>query len=586
MTRDGSRTSGEDRQPRADERHDENRADERHHARLTEIVDRHGFVHARLSWDGDALVELVVAGAIIRGAIIDDPLLGRAHEIVAAGPAIDASSRGNTSSSAESSVTRALPTSNDTHAPSSGSSGTLASSTSASSDSRASMSAKSDTPVATAMSAKSDTPVATTSPAKSNAPTGTAPVATASPAKSNAPTGTAPVATAMSAKSNRRVLTTISTIDWARPTEIPAIAAPGALPPGAGGAIMNVLAILAQRAGVTELRYAGPYPTHALFSTLARSFRTTTTEDEFTSAFADRAARVARGPMDAVFVPAPHERIAIVRERDTYEGRDRRDAYGFEYGDEDIEHDEHGIEYDDEVEIDVHGIIELRDGIERATIDGITYARGDGIARLVELRDVGEIKPHESASRTDDARTDDARTDDARTDDARTDDARTDDARTDDARTDDARTDDARTIDARLRHAAVRAEVWFADELYARVATLDARGELVDGPHPIPPCDSEVIGKAFPRDMTAALAELIAELVPAPLATAASDVVAGRTLRWADLGARAAARVGDELQLHAALWRVSRFGMARLAMALVEALVPIVTPLAAARVAH
>ena len=534
MTRDGSRTSGEDRQPRADERHDENRADERHHARLTEIVDRHGFVHARLSWDGDALVELVVAGAIIRGAIIDDPLLGRAHEIVAAGPAIDASSRGNTSSSAESSVTRALPTSNDTHAPSSGSSGTLASSTSASSDSRASMSAKSDTPVATAMSAKSDTPVATTSPAKSNAPT-----------------GTAPVATAMSAKSNRRVLTTISTIDWARPTEIPAIAAPGALPPGAGGAIMNVLAILAQRAGVTELRYAGPYPTHALFSTLARSFRTTTTEDEFTSAFADRAARVARGPMDAVFVPAPHERIAIVRERDTYEGRDRRDAYGFEYGDEDIEHDEHGIEYDDEVEIDVHGIIELRDGIERATIDGITYARGDGIARLVELRDVGEIKPHESASRTDDART-----------------------------------DDARTIDARLRHAAVRAEVWFADELYARVATLDARGELVDGPHPIPPCDSEVIGKAFPRDMTAALAELIAELVPAPLATAASDVVAGRTLRWADLGARAAARVGDELQLHAALWRVSRFGMARLAMALVEALVPIVTPLAAARVAH
>ena len=559
MTRDGSRTSGEDRQPRADERHDENRADERHHARLTEIVDRHGFVHARLSWDGDALVELVVAGAIIRGAIIDDPLLGRAHEIVAAGPAIDASSRGNTSSSAESSVTRALPTSNDTHAPSSGSSGTLASSTSASSDSRASMSAKSDTPVATAMSAKSDTPVATTSPAKSNAPT-----------------GTAPVATAMSAKSNRRVLTTISTIDWARPTEIPAIAAPGALPPGAGGAIMNVLAILAQRAGVTELRYAGPYPTHALFSTLARSFRTTTTEDEFTSAFADRAARVARGPMDAVFVPAPHERIAIVRERDTYEGRDRRDAYGFEYGDEDIEHDEHGIEYDDEVEIDVHGIIELRDGIERATIDGITYARGDGIARLVELRDGGEIKPHESASRTDDARTDDARTDDARTD----------DARTDDARTDDARADDARTIDARLRHAAVRAEVWFADELYARVATLDARGELVDGPHPIPPCDSEVIGKAFPRDMTAALAELIAELVPAPLATAASDVVAGRTLRWADLGARAAARVGDELQLHAALWRVSRFGMARLAMALVEALVPIVTPLAAARVAH
>lgn len=510
MTRDGSRTSGEDRQPRADERHDdETRADERHHhARLTEIVDRHGFVHARLSWDGDALVELVVAGAIICGAIIDDPLLGRAHEIVTAAPAIDASSHGNTSSSAEPS-----PSSDrDTSSPS------------ASSDRDASSS-----------SASSGSDASSTS------------------ARSNAPAGTASVATAMSAKSNRRVLTTISTIDWARPTEIPAIAAPGALPPGAGGAIMNVLAILAQRAGVTELRYAGPYPTHALFSTLARSFRTTTAEDDFTSAFADRAARVARGPMDAVFVPAPHERIAIVRERDTYEGRDRRDAHGFEHGDdaislpngdEDIEHDVHGIEHDDEVELDVHGIIELRDGIERATIDGIAYARGDGIARLVELRDVTrlgatdvcEIKPAEIGTR------------------------------------------DVPSL--------VHAEVWFADELYARVATLDARGELVDGPHPIPPCDSEVIGKAFPRDMTAALAELIAELVPAPLAMAASEIVAGRTLRWADLGARAAARVGDELQLHAALWRVSRFGMARLAMALVEALVPIVTPLAAARVAE
>ena len=75
-----------------------------------------------------------------------------------------------------------------------------------------------------------------------------------------------------------RELTRISAIDWARPTEIPAIAAPGRLPPGAGGAIMNVLAILAERAGVPSLRYAGPYPTSALWRTLTRSFRTTATE--------------------------------------------------------------------------------------------------------------------------------------------------------------------------------------------------------------------------------------------------------------------------------------------------------------------
>ena len=63
-------------------------------------------------------------------------------------------------------------------------------------------------------------------------------------------------------------------------------------------------------AGVTELHYAGPYPTNALHATLARSFRTATTEDDFTSAFAERAARIARDPMPAVFVPAPHERVA------------------------------------------------------------------------------------------------------------------------------------------------------------------------------------------------------------------------------------------------------------------------------------
>ncbi len=332
--------------------------------RLTEIVDRHGFVHARLAWahpdDGTPhLVELQVAGAIVRGALVDDPLLGRAHEIVA---------------------------------------------------------------------------------------------------------------------QDERILTTMSAMDWAHPTQIPAIAAPGALPPGSGGAIMNVLAILAQRAGVAELRYAGPYPTNALYATLGRSFRTTTTEEEFTSAFADRAARVARDPMPAVFVPAPHERIAIDRDGE------------------------------------VRGIVELRDGIERVAIDGVVYAKG--VTRLVGTDDV-------------------------------------------------------------------RAEVWFADQRYAHVATLRADGELVEGPHPIPPCESDVLGKAFPPEMVAALAELIAEVVPAPLAAAATHVVAAHRLRWADLGARAATRVGDELHLHAALWRLAPQGMARVAMALVDALVPVVTPLAA-----
>ncbi len=353
--------------------------------RLTEIVDRHGCVHARLAWDGDAVVELRVAGAIVRGATVEDALFGRAHEIVAA---------------------------------------------------------------------SSDPP---------------------------------------------RVVTTMSAVDWARPTEIPAIAAPGALPPGAGGAIMNALAILAQRAGVTELRYAGPYPTNALYATVTRSFRTQTSEEEFVAAFADRASRLAREPMAAVFAPAPHERLAIVVDlAPTDEDDDADDA---------------------EPAREVRGVVELRDGvIERATIDGVVYARGDGIARLVD-----EGAPPE---------------------------------------------------------ARVHAELWFADERHARIATLARDGERIDGPHAVPATTSDVVGAVFPPAMTAALAELLADHVPAPLGALATQVVAARTLRWADLGARPAAIVGDELHVHAALWRLSRHGMARLALALALALAPLATGMA------
>jgi len=65
--------------------------------------------------------------------------------------------------------------------------------------------------------------------------------------------------------------TAMTALDWARPAEIPAIAAPGRLPLGAGAAILNTIALLARDAGVTALRYAGPYPTAALWRSLDSS---------------------------------------------------------------------------------------------------------------------------------------------------------------------------------------------------------------------------------------------------------------------------------------------------------------------------
>src|SRR5262245_38278819 len=68
-----------------------------------------------------------------------------------------------------------------------------------------------------------------------------------------------PIALVRGGRSER--LTTCTPIDWRAPRRIPAIAAPGSLPPGAGTVLLDVLAILAADAGVTALRYAGPYPT-------------------------------------------------------------------------------------------------------------------------------------------------------------------------------------------------------------------------------------------------------------------------------------------------------------------------------------
>ncbi|MCX5746893.1 MAG: hypothetical protein NT062_30855 [Proteobacteria bacterium] len=325
--------------------------------RLVKIVDRAGCIHAELTWQADGTLDrLVVAGAIVRGRVIDDPLLGPAHAIE--------------------------------------------------------------------------------------------------------PTGT-----------------TLSALAWARPTEIPTVADPARLPPGVGSAILNVIAHLARWADVPVLRYAGPYPTPALFHTLRRSFHTTATEAAFTADVLGRATRLARDPLPFELVPDPCERVAIPG-----------------------------------------GFVELRAGLERVVHHGVAYERGGGIARLVEAVD------------DDDAGAD-----------------------------------------------RLAAEIWFGDQRYARVAVFTDDGHVVQEPRPIPPCRSDVIGRAFPPPLRAALAELVAELVPAPLADDARAVLTARAITWADLAARAAVEVPTGFAVHAALWdRLAPHGLARVAQALAEALAPVV----------
>lgn len=127
-----------------------------------------------------------------------------------------------------------------------------------------------------------------------------------------------------------RPITAMSEIDWDAPREIPAIAEPRALPPGSGTLLLNDLAERAQRAGVQKLRYAGPYPTHALFASLLRSFRTTGSVEDFTRDALDRAIRIARDEVPIDFTPAPFARRGDVDVRDGKVDRVRVDGVTYD----------------------------------------------------------------------------------------------------------------------------------------------------------------------------------------------------------------------------------------------------------------
>ncbi len=139
-------------------------------------------------------------------------------------------------------------------------------------------------------------------------------------------------------------ITAISAIDWQAPTRIPTIAEPRNLPRGSGTLLMNEIAVRARRAGIPALRYAGPYPTPALFGTLLRCFRTTASEAEFSANVLDRALRVARDELPIDFVPAPFARTQTS-----------------------------------------FGSIDIRDGIERAVIGGVLYDREGAIGSIARL---------------------------------------------------------------------------------------------------------------------------------------------------------------------------------------------------------
>jgi hypothetical protein len=136
-------------------------------------------------------------------------------------------------------------------------------------------------------------------------------------------------------------LTLAGAVAWNAIDRIPPVAAPGRLPAGAGGAVLNLLAALAADQARPALRYRGPFPTEQLFWALTESFRFAGRADALTRFVENAEATFARGvsaeaPVD--WEPAPHER--------------RLYADGL--------------------------AVHLRDGVERVTWQGRAYYRREG----------------------------------------------------------------------------------------------------------------------------------------------------------------------------------------------------------------
>lgn len=95
-------------------------------------------------------------------------------------------------------------------------------------------------------------------------------------------------------------LTLFAAVDWARIDTVPPLAEPAKLPPGAGTAILNLIAALAADQDRSRLAYRGPYPTEHLFLALLESFR-------YVPAGPDPLAAFMANALD--WSPAPHERL-------------------------------------------------------------------------------------------------------------------------------------------------------------------------------------------------------------------------------------------------------------------------------------
>ena len=141
-------------------------------------------------------------------------------------------------------------------------------------------------------------------------------------------------------------LTVFRALDWTALDHIPPLAEPQRLPPGAGSAVLNLVAALMKDQGVARVRYRGPFASEQLFTTLLECFRYGPGQALPFERF------LADGGLD--WLPAPHESHRVA----------------------------------------AWATVQLRQDIEKVVADGVTFYRPEwqGIARREArvIRDEGE----------------------------------------------------------------------------------------------------------------------------------------------------------------------------------------------------
>jgi hypothetical protein len=117
-------------------------------------------------------------------------------------------------------------------------------------------------------------------------------------------------------------LSVFRALDWAQLDHIPPLAEPRRLPPGAGSAVLNLLASLMKDQGLARVRYRGPFPSEQLFTSLLEAFRHDPTQALPLERF------LADGGLD--WLPAPFEShhvapwVTVQLRQDIPSGRRRR----------------------------------------------------------------------------------------------------------------------------------------------------------------------------------------------------------------------------------------------------------------------